>query len=63
MMKDLYLRKAVRYIKRTLKNKLCAIILLTCGALTITVTNDATGLVFVSIIAIPLFFAKENWMY
>lgn len=63
MKKDKYLRMTVRYIKRTLKNKLCALTLLIAGALTLTVSNDATGLVFVSIIALPLFFARENWMY
>lgn len=47
----------------TLKNKLCAIGLLTCGGLSTLMADDATALVFIGMIAVPLFFAKENWVY
>lgn len=47
----------------TWKNKLCAIGLLACGGVPTLVANDATALVFIGMFAVPLFFAKENWIY
>ena len=47
----------------TLKNKLCAIGLLVCGSVPTLVVNDATALVVIGMIAVPLFFVKENWVY
>ena len=47
---------------KTLKNKLCATALLICGCLCTLIEGDATALVFLACIAIPLFFAKENWI-
>lgn len=47
---------------KTLKNKLYAIGLLACGCLPTFIDNDATALVFLGVIAVPLFFAKENWI-
>lgn len=48
---------------KTLKNKLYAIVLLICGYLPVLIDKDAKALVFFAFIAIPLFFAKENWIY
>lgn len=48
---------------KTWKNKLSAIVLLACGYVGIPLENDATALVFMAMFAIPLFFAKENWIY
>lgn len=48
---------------KILKNKLSAIVLLACGYTGVLIENDATALVFFGMIAIPLFFAKENWIY
>lgn len=50
-------------LKETVANKLCAIALLMCGWLVLRVSGDATGLVFVSFFAFPMFFAKENWIF
>ena len=47
---------------KTLKNKLYAIILLICGYLSTLIDNDATALVLFAFFAIPMFFAKENWI-
>lgn len=47
---------------KTLKNKLYAIALLVCGGLGVALENGATALVLFGIIAVPLFFAKENWI-
>lgn len=48
---------------KTLKNKLYAVVLLICGYLPVLIDKDATALVFFAFIEIPLFFAKENWIY
>lgn len=52
----------VKYIRRTYKNKLCAIALLTIGIFSTYILKDATLLLFVSTMFIPLLFAKENWI-
>ncbi len=48
---------------RTLKNKLCAILLILCTLPVVFLDGDATATVFMAFIAIPMFFAKENWIY
>ena len=48
---------------KTLKNKLYAVVLLICGYLTLLMEKDATALVFLALVAVPLFFAKENWIW
>ncbi len=48
---------------KTRKNKLYAVVLLICGYLPVLIDNDATSLIFLALIAVPLFFAKENWIY
>lgn len=50
-------------MKNTIKNKMTAIALILAGCLAIMLEGDATALVLFSFIAVPLFFAKENWMY
>lgn len=47
----------------TLKNKVYATILMAAGLVPVFLMKDLTVLVFVSIFAIPMFFAKENWIY
>lgn len=47
---------------KTLKNKLYAIALLLCGYIPVLIDGDGTAFVFLGMIAIPLFFAKENWI-
>lgn len=61
--KDEYGRKFVRYIRRTAKNKVVATLLLSCGIFSRMATDDATFLVVISIIAIPLFFARKNHIF
>lgn len=48
---------------KTWKNKLSAIILLACGYVGVLIDNDATALVLFVMFAVPLFFAKKNWIY
>lgn len=50
-------------IMKTLKNKLGAILLLAIGCLPAVLDGDLTCLLFFAVIAIPLFFSKENWFY
>ena len=49
-----------RYLKRTWKNKLVALVLLMVSTIPIWFDRDATMFVLMLMIAIPLFFAKEN---
>lgn len=48
---------------KTLKNKLYAILLIGCTLPVMLLDGDATATVFVSMFAIPMFFAKKNWIY
>lgn len=47
---------------KTLKNKLCSVALVLCGCVLTFLDNDATALVLFGMIAVPMFFAKENWI-
>lgn len=57
------IKRFARYIYRTYKNKLCALVLLILGVLTTKIDGDGTVLLFLSMIALPLFFSDENWIY
>ena len=48
---------------KTFKNKLYAEEQMLCGRVPTFLEQDATALVFIGMIAVPLFFAKENWIY
>lgn len=50
--------------KELIKNKIYAVILMCIGALVIPwCDGDATFFLFSLMMGIPLFFAKENWIY
>lgn len=50
--------------KELIKNKIYAVILMCGGALAIPwCDGDATFFLFSLMMGIPLFFAKENWIY
>lgn len=49
--------------RELLQNKLCAILLILCTLPVMLLESDATATVFVTMIALPMFFAKENWIY
>ena len=51
----------VRYLYRTRRNKLVAMLLIAIGVLATCVGKDATGLVFLLFLALPMFFSKEDW--
>ncbi len=46
----------------TLRNKIYAVLLILCTLPIVFLEGDATATVFVGMIAIPMFFAKENWI-
>ena len=46
-----------------MKNKLYALLLIACTLPVMFLEGDATATVFVSMIAVPMFFAKANWIY
>lgn len=58
-----YIRKFVKYIRRTLRNKLCAIALIMVGIILRFISNDITFLVFTLLIGMPMFFSNKNWIY
>jgi hypothetical protein len=62
MMNQKHTRQIAGYWKETYKNKLCAIVLLIGGMLPILIDGDGTALLFFGCIAVPMFFAKKNWM-
>lgn len=48
--------------KELLKNKLYSVALISLGALSVPIDYDATAFVFLLMIGLTLFFAKENWI-
>lgn len=50
----------VKYLRRTWKNKVAALVLATVGYVSIGIDNDATAFAFLMLFAIPLFFARRN---
>lgn len=53
----------VKYMIRTYRNKLAALVMIAAGILVARLTDDATFLAFVMMFGIPLFISKENWIY
>ena len=48
---------------KIINNKIYALILVSLGAALMWLDGDATVLVLFLMIGVPLFFAKENWIY
>lgn len=49
--------------KRSLiKNKICAVLLILAGALTVLIDGDATFFFFALVLGLTLFFARENYI-
>jgi hypothetical protein len=60
-MKPIIFTKGERIMK-TWKNKLMAVALLLAGCAGVAAEKDATALVLFGCFAIPMFFAKEDWI-
>ena len=54
--------KFLLYMKRTWKNKVAAIGIMLSALLISWMTKDCTALILFGVAAVPLFFAKKNWM-
>lgn len=48
--------------RKLIKNKMTAITLIALGLMASLIGKDSTALMFLLIIGVPLFFAKENWI-
>ena len=48
--------------KELIKNKAVSILLILLGFVSMRIENDATGLVFLTLMAFMLFFTKENFI-
>ena len=48
--------------RKLVKNKICSLLLITLGALSVPLDHDATSFIFLLIIGVPMFLAKENWI-
>lgn len=51
----------VKYMRRTWKNKLIAIAIVCTGMAGVLLEQDATALVFMMFIAVPMFFSSRDW--
>ncbi len=51
-----------RYIRRTFRNKLCAMGLLMIGIFSAILSKDITFLIFTLMAGVPLFFARKDMM-
>lgn len=46
-----------------IKNKIYALALMGLGWAALKLSNDATFLVMISFVAVPMFFSKREWIY
>lgn len=58
-----YIKLFARHIRRTFKNKICAIALIVVGVITRNMTGDATVLIVMLMLGIPLFLTNRNHIY
>lgn len=54
-------RRIAKYFRKTWKNKLCAIALLTVTYSVAKLTGEATAFVIMLMFTVPMFFARSNW--
>ena len=52
-----------KYLRRTWKNKVAAMAIGFVGYLSTFIDGDATAFVFLMMFAVPLFFARRNYIY
>ena len=50
----------IRYLRRTYQNKVIALAMIGVGAVPVVLDGDGTALVFMLMLAIPVFFADKN---
>ena len=54
-------KRFVLYMIETFWNKVVALAMILCGMVPMFIDKDATALVFISFIAVPMFFARTDW--
>ena len=52
----------IKYLRRTWKNKVAALALALVGYLSTFIDGDCGGFVFLLFIAVPMFFARDNFV-
>lgn len=52
----------IKYLRRTWKNKVAALGLAQLGYWSTLIDGDATAFVFLMLFAVPLFFARRNFI-
>ena len=57
------LRRLARYIRRTYKNKIAAIVMFLIGWLSAKISGDATFFILMLIIVWPVFLTREDIFY
>lgn len=60
--KHVYKSSFKRYLRRTYKNKLCALAMFIVGLLTMKITGNGLFMLYVLVFALPTFFTKEKWI-
>ena len=58
-----HLRGFIKYMRRTMWNKIFAIGLICLGLIVARTTGEASLILLATIFGIPLFLTKENWTY
>lgn len=51
-----------QYMKRTIKNKIVALMLIILGVLSVFIDGDGTFMIFAAAVSIALFFSKNNYI-
>ena len=46
-----------------IKNKIYALLMLSLGLVSTALTKDATVMVLMAVISVPMFFSKKEWIY
>lgn len=57
-----FVKRFVLYMFETFRNKVTALGMILCGMVPVFIDKDATALVFIGCMAVPLFFARTNWI-
>lgn len=55
------MRRFIKYLHNTWKNKLMAMFMVFTGMMGVMILDDATALVFMLFIAVPMFFSRKDW--
>ena len=54
-------KRFVLYMFETFWNKVVALAMILCGMVPMIIDKDATALIVIGFIAVPMFFARTDW--